>query len=467
MFRIIILIISLVWTSQASKGPKDSPKLEKLIVFLQKEQDQAFVQKNLPELKRYCQSNQIELLLKEATDGLPREISSTPAIVFQTDNKRLVYAGRYQEFSSIENFIRTARFRSPSQTDFCKQGVWVKQEGRTQIMAVAKITTLSGDLPLGYEEERFAKQAQTSISKGLTQYASKKEACISQTDRVFYMDFHPYRSSNDQLFLSLELYSQFSCIEPVFVANGLSTAANDWESLFAEASQKLATQIEQTLAKSTIGDALSSVAAETPKLSWEALGLAFPAGVKNTNKEAVRPMQLAGAWTYSGVPDRRIPALSFHFQAPLERYAGEVSQLEGKLRFDEANRLLAGKFEVEVSSLSMGMADLDAKVLKKYLKAKKFPKASFSFDLSKAPLRLNDPSQMTAIPGQFSLMDETIDLSMQAQFQMMSDDAGQPQLWANGQFRLNITEDFGIEGPDGPSPSRETMIFYFSLLLNA
>ncbi len=162
-----------------------------------------------------------------------------------------------------------------------------------------------------------------------------------------------------------------------------------------------------------------------------------------------------------------MPALSFHFQAPLERYAGEVSQLEGKLRFDEKNQLLGGEFEVEVSSLSMGMADLDEKVLKKYLKAKKFPKASFRFDLDDTPLPLNAAGQMIAIPGQFSLMNETIELPIQAQFQMISDDAGKTQLWANGQFSLNITEDFGIEGPDGPSPSRETMIFYFSLLLNS
>ncbi|MEL7533275.1 MAG: YceI family protein [Bacteroidota bacterium] len=467
MFRIIIFCLSLTWAQKRTVVPLDTETAEKLIVFLQAEKDQSFEQENLPQLKRYCQSNQIELIVKSAEEGLPEEISSTPAIVFQTDNKRLIYAGRYQEFSSIENFIRTGRFRNPVQSSFCKEAVWLKQEGRTQLMAVAKLTQLSGSLAAGFEEERFAKQAFNAISQGLSQFEQKSQACISQTDRIFYLDFHPYRAENAQLFLSLELYSQFSCIDPVYRLEGLRVPANDWDALFAEAGRQFAQQIELTLAKSKIGDALSSVANDIPFRTWESLGLAFPAGVKNPKEEVMNLDQLAGVWTYTGVPDARIPALSFHFQAPLERYAGEVSQLAGQLRFDEANRLLSGDFTVEVSSLSMGMADLDEKVLRKYLKAKKFPEARFQFDLKDAPLALNSSAQLVAIPGQFSLMDQRIELPMQAQFQMLTDDAGQPQLWANGQFSLNISQDFGIEGPDGPSPSRETMIFYFSLLLNS
>lgn len=463
MIRIAILLISLVWAGQSKPTRTESD--EKLIVFLQAEKDQDFATETLPQLKNYCQRNQIDLQVKAAEEGLPAEISSTPTIVFQAKAKRLIYAGRYREFSSIENFVRTSRFRSPSNDAFCKEEVWLKQAGRTQLMAVAKITDLKGRLPTGYDAERFAKQAINGISNGLDQYASKTEACISQTDRVFYLDFHPYRAENGQLYLSVELYSQFSCVEPIYTQTVIQFVEEDWVKAFREASRKLSLQIENTMANSLIGDALSVVWAEVPLLTWDELGLAFPAGVESETIRSTELSDLAGKWTYVGAPDPKIPALSFHFQAPLERYAGEISQIQGELDFDAENRLLSGSFSVDVSSLSMGMDDLDEKVLRKYLKAQKYPLANFAFDLAQNPLKIDRNQQIQAINGSFNLMNHSIELPMQTQFQMITDTAGQAQIWASGQFQLRITEDFDIEGPDGPSPNRETMIFYFSILL--
>ncbi|MEL7338955.1 MAG: YceI family protein [Bacteroidota bacterium] len=463
MFRMILILLSLL-AQPGSSEPKLSQDAETIVVFVQSDQDQLFMQQSLPKLKQYCRAEGLALQIKEVRDGAPTDLSSSPAIYFQTQRKRLLYAGRYTQFSSIENFVRSSRFLPPSENAFCKNQVWVKEDGRMQIMVAAKITPLRGT-PLSVEEQkRFAKQAQEGISQGLTQFKAREKACLRKSDRIYYLDFHPYRDASGNLFLSTELYSQFSCIAPVF-----SRLDQPWEgtdsavkALFAQAAAQLASELSQQMQSSQIGDAISPIGAEIPEAKWESLGLAFAEGATlPTPTQALT--QLQGQWQYAGSPDPRIPALSFHFQQPLERYAGEVRELSAELQFDEQNRLLAGEVEVEVASLSMGMPDLDEKVLRKYLKAQKYPRASFSFDLKDAPLAFAEAGQTKALQGRFTLMKHSIDLPVQLSLQTLTDDKGQPALLAQGQFQLRITEDFGIEGPDGPSPNRETMIFYFSL----
>lgn len=459
----MLILLSLLYQTSSSE-PTPSQKTETLIVFVQSAKDQLFLQQTMPKLKQYCQVEGLDLQVKEVSDGTPADLSSSPAIYFQTQRKRLLYAGRYTQFSSIENFVRTSRFLPPSENAYCKEQVWVKQDGRMQVMAVAKVTPLRGTLLSEAEQQRFAKQAQAGITQGLQQFEAREQACLLKSDRIYYLDFHPYRDESGRLYLSTELYSQFSCIAPVFSRLDEPWQGTEVQGLFAEAASQLAAALAEQMKSSEIGDAISSIGEEVPTVEWEALGLAFAEGVSPLSRQTTISTALAGKWQYLSSPDPRVPALSFHFQQPLERYAGEVRELEAEMAFDSQNRLQRGKVSVDVASLSMGMPDLDEKVLRKYLKAQKYPKASFVFELGGEPLDVGLGEQPKSLHGSFTLMKQRIDLPIQLSFQSLTDDSGQPQLLATGQFQLRITEDFGIQGPDGPSPNRETMIFYFSLL---
>ncbi|MEL6652680.1 MAG: YceI family protein, partial [Bacteroidota bacterium] len=420
MIRMMLLLLSLLYQASSSE-PTPSQETETLIVFVQSTKDQLFLQQTMPKLKQYCRSEGLSLEIKEVSDGAPADLSSSPAIYFQTQRKRLLYAGRYTQFSSIENFVRTSRFLPPSENAFCKKQVWVKQDGRMQVMAVAKVSPLRGTLFSEVEEQRFAKQARSGITQGLQQFEAREQACLLTSDRIYYLDFHPYRDAEGRLYLSTELYSQFSCIAPVFSALDEPLMGTDAEiqSLFAKAASQLAAALEEQMQSSEIGDAISSIGEEVPTVEWETLGLAFAEGVSPISNQISVSTALAGKWQYQSSPDPRIPALSFHFQQPLERYAGEVRELEAEIEFDAQNRLQNGTVSVDVASLSMGMPDLDEKVLRKYLKAQKYPEASFVFALKDEPLDVSLSGQRKSVQGSFTLMKQTIDLPIQLSFQSL------------------------------------------------
>jgi hypothetical protein len=116
LFFSIFLLFAFVgiknqnWTmpSQHFFFPNKKEKKAQLIVFYQTD-NQLFIKEILPKIKQYCKDKNIELIEKNAAEGLPSELTSTPALVFQNGKGRSIYAARYAEFSTIENFIRTSR----------------------------------------------------------------------------------------------------------------------------------------------------------------------------------------------------------------------------------------------------------------------------------------------------------------------------------------------------------------------
>ncbi|MEL6973481.1 MAG: hypothetical protein AAFO02_25215, partial [Bacteroidota bacterium] len=79
---------------------------EKLIVFTQ-EKDEHFRSTSLPKVRDWASAEGLELLELNATDGTPADITATPAIVFQNQQGRALYASRYAELGTIKNFVRT------------------------------------------------------------------------------------------------------------------------------------------------------------------------------------------------------------------------------------------------------------------------------------------------------------------------------------------------------------------------
>ena len=446
---------------------------QQLIVFLQAEKDLHFKSVCLPKLEAYALNKKIDLIVRHAEEGLPELITTTPAIVYQNALGRSIYAGRYTEFSTIENFIRTSRMMPQQYANLCKTDILSKEVGRARILAPLKITRLEGKRPADWEQAQFEVMAKKTLTKAMSGFTQQEESCIRKTDRQFYLDIYPYLDEDGLLYLSLALFSQFNCIKPVFTTGNkpLQGQLEKAAELFYQAGQLFEQEITRQLQTSETGDALSPVPKEIPFKCWEALGLLLPEAERQFSElEAGQsiPIKMPNKWQFFQALEADLPVLQFQFMKPLERYSGEVRKVDGRLEMDGAENVFSGAFEVETGSLTMGIADFDRKIHKKYIKAFRFPKAGFEFetDLSATTLQWEDESAFR-IPGIFQLIKYKKPVTIDAQLTPVLSEIGEPLLVVNARFELNITDDFNIEGPDGPDPARKTMIFAANFLMNS
>ncbi|MEL7425401.1 MAG: YceI family protein [Bacteroidota bacterium] len=440
---------------------------EKLIVFSQ-ERDEHFRNTSLPKIRDWASAEGLELVELNAADGTPADITATPAIVFQNQQGRALYASRYAELGTIKNFVRTNRLRPQMTVPFCAEQVLQYRSGRGALNAPVKLTTLQGSMPDIWPNDEFQVNALAAIQLGMGEFSPQAEACLERTDRAFYCDFHPYRSADGMLYLSLELYSMFNCIRPVFTTGDqpLRGAFNEYPVLFAQAGKRLQEEILRLTQSSTIGDAWSPLAETVANKSWEDLGLALPPEAANTAPPRT-DFTVAQQWAGAKAVVPGVPPLFFRFMEPLDRYAGEVPDFAGELNTDASGNLRSGNFTARLRSLTMGMAELDDKVKKKYIYARKFPEANFRFDLPETAQSLLQAGRLNriAVPGTFTFMKQEQPMTVQAELTPQLLDSGEQQLLVHVQFDLNITDDYGIAGPDGPDPARKTMVFDLNFIM--
>ena len=435
---------------------------EQLIIFWQPQTDQLFRNQCLPEIEAYTKQQGIALIVKNATEGLPASITTTPAIVFQNALGRSIYAGRYMEINTIKNFIRTARLVAQPEVLLEKEAVLTWKPGRAKILAPLKVTPLQGQVPANYNAEHFYREVQEGLAAGMDSFNIAAKSVLERTDRSFYVDVHPYLDESGRLYISWSLFSQFSCIEAVDqnFDKPLQIAFSKRMELFIKLGQEIQLNINNQLKASKIGDAYTPLSLDIPTTNWEQLGLPLPkAAIKLTALEIPEDLIIKENWEFAGPIKEDLPALQFRFQAPLDRYAGEVKTLKGSFSLNEAKQIVGGYFEAETQSMTMGMESLDQKVLKSYLKAKKYPVSSFKFEKIAPHTALTwGLTTEVNIEGTFKLLKYKRATKVKALLTPMLDQAGNPQILAQVSFDLNIIDDFGIEGPDGPDPARKMLV---------
>lgn len=466
----LVVVGSLAMRSNLKEQIPIFPKAgedEQLIIITQAG-DGHFVNNCLPQLEAWAAAEGIKIHQLDPTNGIPKEITATPAIIFQNKQGRAIYASRYAEFGTIKNFVRTNRVRSQPQAVFCADNVLQWNNGRAKLNAPIKLTPLSREMSESQIFDDFAINAINAIASGMTNFKQQAEACLARTDRAYYCDVHPYLSADGVLFLSLEMYSMFNCIRPVFSTGDQPLRGDfaDYEQLFKEAGQLFQAQIIANITTSESGDAWTPLSLATPVITWENLGLQIDETQVST---AVLPkdFELIKNWRYSEAAIPGVAPLFFRFMEPLDRYAGEVPEFTGTLNLSPDGSLQKGQFVADLRSLTMGMAELDDKVKRKYIYTKRFPQASFAFDLPSPdqPL-LSGQTNRVPVAGVFTFMDKELPLLVQAELTPQIGESGDQQLLVHVQFDLNITDDFGVEGPDGPDPARKTMVFDLNFFMS-
>jgi polyisoprenoid-binding protein YceI len=471
MTKLFALCLILFFTAKVAMETD-----EQIIVFTQTS-DKVFIEKTYPQLRTYCKERGIALSERQITDGgVPAEITTTPAIVFQNAKGRSIYSGRYVSFSTVVNFVRNCRF-FPAETsnDDCKKDVLYLKNGRTTLVSPLKITDVSGNMPKDFDQKAFKTAATAAILRGC---ASKSEVakrfqlatqqiCKGKTDRAFYMDFHTYRHTDSTYFLTVELYSQFSCIDPIYTNKGEAFMGKDIMPLFEKAAKTLDAEVFKAIKGSEIGDAVSFISDKTAVKSWEELNLPLPKEIKKpTANPVVSNVEIPKNWNYAGALDNETPVLQFRFLPPLNRYAGEVKKMTGSMKMADAKTITAAYFEATMNSLTMGAEDFDHKVLEKYIKVQRYPDAKFSFQNVVLPKNLK-VGEVVELPikGNFIFMKKEKELTVNAKFMPILDDNGKPQMEISVQFGLNITDGYGIQGPDGPEDARKNLAFFMNFRL--
>lgn len=426
-----------------------------------------FQQDVLPEIEAWAADRGLDLKVLDASAGAPEAVGLTPLVVHVGPRGRSVFQGRYADVGKLEHFVRTSRVVPADGASTVREDVAVLEVGRAKVYAPLKITGLSGELPDDFDQSDYRRRAHEAFHAGLEQFKLLPEVEIGPSDRAFYMDVHGYRAADGRYFLSLDLYSQFHCLDPVFRQFDEPVSGDDFAAVFAAAARTLEAETLRQLKSTERGDGFDAVPASVPVASWDDLGLAIPESL--IDAAAVADVELASSWRLD-VGDGASPSLIFRFPPPLERYAGEVESFDAALQLESTDGELhidgaSGWVEADAGTVTFGEKDLDKAVHGK-LKVGKFPASRFELRSASADesLAFGRMSRMSG-SGVFTMLGMDVPLDVAAEVEPIIGEDGRPRLWVRARFGLDIDRPFRLKGPEGPPEASKHLIFFLDFQL--
>lgn len=454
--------------------PAQAAPAESLIVFVRSGAsalDQRFQAQNLPELRALASEMGLELQMREVAEGLPADVHITPLIVYQNHRGRSIYQGRYTTLTRLRNFVRTARHVPQGQDRLVREDTLAWRSGQAILAAPLKLTELAGELPQGHDPSLFRTQALEALYSGFERLQLAERIELGRADRSFYLDVHPHRSADGRLSVSLAIFSQFHCKKPVFqrFEQALSGPWEERNAVLARAAVILEQALFEQLKDPDGGDGFDPVPADIERSDWDALGMALPTAPAGQST-AAGDVPLVRRWVLPAAPEGAPARLFFRFPAPLDSYTGEVQDLTAELELPADLRLAraAGRIEVQAARVTMGDPDLDEMLRSSMaLNVRKHPTAGFRLESLASegrPLAYGELTQAQA-HGTFEMKGISIPLDVRASFEPVLSPEGQPRLVVEGAFSIRLGQPFEIDGPDGPAPANDTLLFDFSFEL--
>ena len=447
-------------------------KFEQLIVFVQPDASlvaKDFQKRRLPEIRKTAAAMGVSVHVVEAAKGSPEEVRLTPLMVFQNHRGRSIYQGRTTTPQRLRNFIRTSRFVPQGKELNQRENIPIWQEGRSRIWAPLKVAPVSGTRPKGYDHNVFVAQALKNINAGFEKFQTRKLAELGRADRGFYMDFNPWRSQDGSLYLTVVLFSQFDCKEPVF-SKKLLGPWEEYQSLFRQAAAVLEDAVARIIQDPESGDSFDPIKSGVLQKSWEDIGLSLPPAPEVKSARPNLSAKPSKDWVLAKSGPDDPPMIQFRFPAPLDNYAGEVTAAKGE--FSLAENLIVdgatGFIEIDTgNSITMGDPRLDEALGgSMLLYTKKFPTAKFVVKTITSDGRPIAYGHLTpaAVAGTFTLKGKSISLSTKTEFEPVIGADGKPRLLIRGAFEIDL-RTFNIEGADGPAPARHNLLLDLNFVL--
>ncbi|MEM9527925.1 MAG: serine hydrolase domain-containing protein, partial [Bacteroidota bacterium] len=396
-----------------------------------------------------------------ATEGVPAEITATPAYVYQGPKGRAIYSGRHDQQAGIERFIRASRVAPKQPATDTRMGELSLRRGRQAVVLPLKLTTPTGTeapavLPAALKES-FLRELST-----VTGFTSTPNTALTALDRRIYLDVHPYRTPTGDYQFTYAIFSQFNCHTPVFTSFGNPVVSSTNGDGLKQLAQNIARDLGEVL-DATAGYVPTAVPGSIPEQSWKALGWSLDPAIIAAQEveEIATPVTISGNYQVQ-LTEQDAPGLFFSFPAPLDRYSGEIQALTASFRFSPQGQRVSGEVNLPVAAISTGSGSLDTYVLGDILKQRKYPTASLSFTEIDCPSPWQvGITQQLDIPAELSVRGKTYPVIVQASFTPNA--AGQLDIEAA--FRLDFKKVFNNDGPDGPADKRRQLDFQAKLLV--
>lgn len=434
---------------------------DQLILFVSKQNkiDQTY----LDAFTAFAKKNETHPKIQFVEDsGAPPDITVTPSVVYQNAKGHSIYYGRYRSFSRMKTFLRKSRLMHSTNNINPQQEVLVWEDQRATITAPLKVTKLTGTGASTVESTTFQQTAKTCFDTGMKQFELLPTFDQPKSNRAFYVDIHPHLGEDKTLSLKAEVYSQFNCIRSVYHSMRDPLVSGKWKNrkkLLETAASLLEAEIIKVINNSTEGDDFIPIPSSTKTGTLQLDLVQSVVKRNNTPKSDVVPQH----WKVKQVANSRVPVGAFSFMSPLDGYAGEIEQLNGKLSLNDQKGLYGatGAFTVAIQHITMGEVAFDHEVRHKMLKMDQFPEATFTFKkVSNVSNQLSlYREEECTVQGTFNMKGTHIPITVPATIELRLDKEGQYLLHTVAVFSLNLFDDFKVKGPDGPSPARDVLEF--------
>ena len=445
---------------------------EQLIVFMQPDVsavDKAFRKSHLPQILIIAREMGVSVHVVDARRGSPAQVAITPLIVYQNHRGRSIYQGRTTTPDRVRNFIRTSRFVPQGKEANRRKDIPILQIGRSRIWAPLKVAAVTGTRPDNYNHDAFVAEALKNIATGFKKFRMQKQADLGRADRGFYMDFNPWRSEGGTLYLSVVLFSQFDCKDPVFTKK-ITAPWDQRNQLFQEASATMEQAVVRIAANPQSGDSFDAISGDAPEKNWAAIGFPLPAAPEKSDPGSGASVKIPQDWILAESGPNDPPMIQFRFPAPLDNYAGEVTSATGEFRL--ADNLMVdgatGSIEIDTTTaITMGEPNLDEAIQgSMLLYARKFPTAEYvtsniSSDKESIAYGKLTPAFAT---GTFTLKGKSVPLGIKLELEPIIAEDAKPRLLIRGKFRIDL-RFFKIEGADGPAPANHTVLLDLNFIL--
>lgn len=457
---------------------------DQLLIFTQPgESDLAkhFEQEVLPEIESIAESLGVIVTTLDAGDGTPADVHITPILMFQNERGRSIYQGRYGELKQVKHFLKTTRTLPQVDAPYERENIATWTDGRMRVGSPVKVTPLAGTIPEDFDSAAFLEEVRLMIFDGLDRFEQTETVTFGPSDRLFHMDFYPYLSEDGTLYVSSAVFSQFNCDFPVYkeVDEPVKGDWRDRDEVFRKAVRILEKEILEEREDSRIGDGFDTVAGDVPVVSYDGLGFPLPVA----NVAASESSQSAGSahgfarddlperWTVAGPVSDDASPLQFRFPAPLERYAGYSDEIEGELVLGQGDDTwddAIGWITIPSEQITMGNAMLDAGLHGSILQVAKFPEARFAMEkiVSNSGSIESAEGVTLTVSGTFAMTGVEYPIEVEATLVPQTKD-GRPEFAVNATFDIRLADPFGIDGPEGPEPANDTVLFFLNFMLTA
>jgi hypothetical protein len=446
---------------------------EELIIFVQKEADSKFTQKNIKVLIEQMEAANIPTRIIDIEKvGSPKEVGFTPHIVYRNHIGNKTYKGRYTSHGRILNFIRTVRRLPQQDIDYEEKNIFVWKQERCNILFKLKITAAKGNLPSDFNLANFEKEYLNGLKIGFERAGYATLQKVNNSDEIFYCNFYPYIAEDGKVYVGHEIFSHYDCINPIYKQFDKPGTGNSVEEGFTAAANSIFLEIKRQVDSSEMGDAMNFVPTKIKKIPWKKLNLKkLEAPTKGLLINA-KEVKFTKDWILLGPIDDDTPLLTFNFPPPLRQYGGELKKVTGTMSFKEDKTLqnATGEFIVKVSSLEMGDGSLNHSVKESMLFVDQFPDAQLEFSKITSDDFKLELGKITraSIEAQLTMVQKSDTIVATAQFEPFLNDKGELLIEVTTQFILpDLVGSYKIDGPDGPKEANNTIQFNASFLMKA